>query len=163
KELLPRHMHLWTPITDKGGKTNRRTRGTGSAAKTYELEVRECAKINSALSDDIDVSSKQYLNCNKKPKRCFQGKIPGYEGFMLDAATASRLRPDSAEVIVPYLTGRELLSDFKIERWAIDFRDMDMVQASRYQFAFEHYRKYVLPEVQKSFDDTKKNASDMQE
>jgi hypothetical protein len=159
--LIPKTSRLWFRVDSEPGKKNIRKKGSGPATKEYELAFRDCAHLNSALSDDVDVSAKRTLGCNKKPKHCFQGKIPGYKGFMLDAAVASQLRRDSAEVIVPYLIGRELLDEFSIERWAIDFRDMDMIQASRFRSAFEHCKKRVMPEVKKSYEVAKKNGSDM--
>lgn len=101
------------------------------------------------------------LSCNQKPKRCFQGKIPGYDGFLIDEATAFRFRSDSAEVIFPYLTGRELLGEFRIERWVIDFGSCDMIGAARFDSAFEHCRREVLPKVQQTYADALRTQSDM--
>ena len=117
--VLPPRRRLWFTVKPTVKRAQRR--GQGPATKQYELDVRECHHINSALSDETDVSTKRSLLVNKKPKRCFQGKIPGYSGFLVDEATATFLRHDSADVVVPYLTGRELLDEFEIERWAIDF------------------------------------------
>jgi SAM-dependent methyltransferase len=142
--VLPRTFKLWSE-----GK------------KHVELACREVARINSSLSDDTDVSCKRALPCNKLPKRCFQGKIPGYSGFIVGPGVARELARDSGEVVVPYLTGRELLSEFRINRWVIDFRDMDMVEARKHALAFEHCRKYVLPEVQKARERATAEHSDM--
>jgi SAM-dependent methyltransferase len=142
--LLPRTFKLWS-----------------ESAKKRELTCREVGQINSSLSDDIDVSRKRVLACNKFPKRCFQGKIPGYSGFIVDVALARELAHDSAEVVVPYLTGRELLGEFRIDRWIIDFRDMQMLEARKYVSAFEHCGKHVLPEVQSACERAKAECSDM--
>ena len=141
---MPHNLKLWS-----------------ESAKTHELTCREVARINSALSDDVDVSGKRALACNRVPKRCFQGKIPGYSGFIVDPIVARELSRDSADVVVPYLTGRELLGDFQISRWAIDFRDMDMISARKCQSAFEYCQTYVLPEVEKAYEGAKKQHSDM--
>ena len=143
-KLVPHNFKLWS-----------------ESAKNHELTCREVTRINSALSDDIDVSGKRALACNKVPKRCFQGKIPGYSGFIIDPIVARELARDSEDVVVPYLTGRELLGDFQISRWIIDFRDMDMISARKYQSAFEHCENYVLPEVQKAYEEAKTQHSDM--
>ncbi len=160
-KLLPKKCRLWYEVPPKAEKKKIRKRGSGPETKEYELAYRECKNINSALSHEIDVSVKRTLQCNKRPKKCYQGKIPGYDGFLVDAATAKRLSRDSSEVIVPYLIGRELLSDFRIRRWAIDFRDKDIVQASRFRSAFKHCERYVLPEVQRKHKETLKKESDM--
>ena len=125
-----------------------------------QQSVREVAHINSSLSDDVDVSARATLDCNKRPKRCFQGKIPGYRGFLLDAEQRRRLSA-CHDVIRPYLTGRELLSDFRIRRWCIDFRDLDAASAREYRQAFEHCRQRVLPMVEAKLADTKTTNSDM--
>ena len=142
--LLPRIFKLWSEDNKK-----------------HELTCRAVAQINSSLSDEIDVSRKRSLSCNKIPKRCFQGKIPGYSGFIVDAVLARELARDSAEVVVPYLTGRELLGEFRVDRWIIDFRDMQMLEARKYVSAFEHCRKHVLPEVQIACEQAKAERSDM--
>ncbi len=117
--------------------------------------------INSSLSDEADVSGKVRLSCNLSPKRCFQGKIPGYDGFLLDRETANRLRLDSAEVIFPYLTGREMLDEFKIERWVIDFGNRGIIEASAFPSAFAHCRQHVLPAVERTLHEVERSDSDM--
>jgi len=160
-KLLPKKCRLWFNVdqTDKRRKVRRQN--SDPATKEYELSCRECENINSALSHEIDVSIKRSLECNKLPKRCYQGKIPGYSGFLVDTTIAKQLSVDSSKVIVPYLIGRELLGYFYIKRWAIDFRDMDMVRASTFKSAFNHCKKYVLPEVRKKYEETDKEKSDM--
>jgi SAM-dependent methyltransferase len=157
KGLLPKKRKLWSPLKQR--PRDRRRRGQGPAGKSYELAERQVPHINSALSGEIDVSGKIALLCNKKPKRCFQGKIPGYEGFMLDAKKLTGVGGVS-EIVVPYLTGRELLGQFEIDRWAIDFRDRDMLEASQFARPFEHCRKYVLPDVEASLAKEKESNGD---
>jgi hypothetical protein len=138
----------------------RRSHNGSNGERNYELSDRRVSAINSALSDDTDVSSKKSLRCNKIPKRCFQGKIPGYDGFMLDCRSLRDVGGVS-DIVVPYLTGRELLNDFKIERWAIDFRNADMPSASKHASAFEYLRKNVLPAVESAVHDARQQKSDM--
>lgn len=134
------------------GTPKKRVRARTSGAsrtrdKSYQLTFREVAVINSSLSDDVDISRKRTLGCNKSPKRCFQGKVPGYPGFMLDATAARRMASDSAAVVHPYLIGRELLDDSAVDRWAIDFRNAPLLEAQQSASAFAHVRDHVLPEV----------------
>jgi hypothetical protein len=158
--LLPKTRRLWTQMNKSGTKKTPRP-GADENQPTYELVFRDVPAINSSLSDEADVSGKVRLSCNLSPKRCFQGKIPGYDGFMLDRETASRLRLDSAEVIFPYLTGREMLDEFKIERWVIDFGNRGMVEASSFKSAFAYCKQHVLPAVEQSLRDAEAADSDM--
>jgi hypothetical protein len=160
--LLPDARRLWFKVdAPKGAKKTKRPKGSGPRHKEYELSYRDCDHINSALSDQTDLSAKRPLKCNKKPKRCFQGKIPGYDNFLLDEAQANQLRHDSAAVVFPYLTGRELLDPFRIERWAIDFGNLDMMSAASYPSAFSHCKMRVLPAVQAALEAAKSTGSDM--
>ena len=129
--------------------------------KLGEFVCRKVVEINSSLSDDVDVTSKRALPVNKSPKRCFQGKIPGYSGFVIDAVMARELMKDSAKVISPYLTGRELLSEFRIDRWIIDFRAMSMLEAQSFPSAFSYCRDHVLSEVERACERAKAEGSDM--
>lgn len=102
------------------------------------------------------------LDCNKRPKRGFQGKIPGCSGFLLDAAERGALLGDSAEVILPYLTGRELLDEFQIKRWIIDFGARDERDAARFPSAFRHVQRSVLPRVKETWEAARASGSDME-
>jgi SAM-dependent methyltransferase len=155
--ILPKKRLLWQKLE----LTVPAKRKTGMRAdKDCELTVHTGDALNSSLSLGTDVSSRIALNCNKAPKRCFQGKIPGYEGFMLTAKDVADLG-GTCEVVVPYLTGRELLDEFRIDRWAIDFRNMDMAAASAHRAAFARCRETVLPAVRATLQDAEDRRSDM--
>jgi hypothetical protein len=160
EKLLPPIRCLWTPSKKSGTRRGRVAR-RGEAACECELVPRKVIFINSSLSDDTDVSTKKTLRCNTTPKRCYQGKIPGYDGFVVDSTTALQLRRDSAEVVKPYLTGRELLDDFRITRWVIDFGNRDMVGASSFKSAFRHCEEHVLPAVEEAVRTAEAARSDM--
>ena len=147
--LLPKTKRLWSKVNP------------ADTSKQYELIYKEYNSINSSLSTGADISQKRPLECNKKPKRCFQGKIPGYDGFLIDGTVTKILKEDSAKVIKPYLTGRELLDEFKIERWAIDFDNLNMIEASAFKSAFSHCQKYVLPAVRETYEKIREDESDM--
>ena len=104
---------------------------------------------------------KRVLKYNTSPKRCFQGKIPGYSGFLLDSNERKRIAPNGSDVIFPYLTGRELLDQLKVDRWVIDFGNRNQIDAASFASEYAHVRQYVLPEVKKRYDDTVKKQSDM--
>ena len=124
------------------------------------LIAREVAQLHSSLSDQIDVSARVPLTCNRHPKRCFQGKIPGYAGFLLTEKERDSLSA-CAPVIRPYLTGRELVGDFRVRRFCIDFRDLDLPAARAYREAFSHCRQHVQPMVAQNFARAEQTGSDM--
>jgi len=158
--LVPPLKRLWFNVNQSGTGKIEGKKGF-ARIKSFDLAYRETRFINSALSDDIDVSRKKPLAINGSPKRCFQGKIPGYAGFVLDADEAQQISQDSAAVVVPYLIGRELLADFKIVRWAIDFGNRGMQEAATFKSAFAHCKLAVLPEVQRRYEDARNAGTDM--
>ncbi|MBI5761923.1 MAG: class I SAM-dependent DNA methyltransferase [Planctomycetes bacterium] len=121
--------------------------------KSYELEVHECASINSALSSQTDVSTARILKCNTEPQRVFQGQAPGHEGFYLTFDEADEMvRSDkrNKQVLYPFLNGRELVTgDGKPTRIIIDFQDVDINKASTYEIPFARIKKSVLPDREK--------------
>jgi hypothetical protein len=158
--ILPATRRLWTQPSKSATKKGKRSTADDTQSR-YELTCRDVPFINSSLSDEADVSTKQRLECNVTPKRSFQGKITGYDGFLLDTEQAEPLRKDSAAVIFPYLTGRELLDDFKLSRFIIDFGNRDMLEASAFPSAFAHCKKHVLPAVEQSVANAEHSDSDM--
>lgn len=162
-QLIPRSRRLWSVADRHSGAleiapqparlrtATKGKRGRSVKGKSYELTARTCGAINSALSDSINLATKRPLHCNKLPKRCFQGKIPGYEGFMLDRRALLALGGES-EVVVPFVTGRELLNPFRIERWAIDFGNRDLSEAAKFALPFNHVKTHVLPAVRSALD-----------
>lgn len=135
--------------------------GRAPQTRQYELHANAVPIIGAGLTADVGGAGVQPLQCNKNPKRCFQGKIPGYDGFMLDESLAEDISRDSADVVVPYLTGRELLDDFKIERWAIDFGNRSLDEASGFVAAFGHCERRVLPKVKEAAEQAINAKSDM--
>ena len=148
--LLPEKRSLWRRIEPEKEMAKRK-RGQGSAAKEYDLDMRECVRINSALSDGTDVSFAQVLVCNQKPPVCLQGVIAGYEGFVLPYEETRRIireDPKSAKVIFPFFTGRDLVTgNGQPSRYVIDLSQMDVLAAQEYSGAFAHIQTHVLPQV----------------
>ncbi|HEY8668893.1 MAG TPA: DNA methyltransferase, partial [Tepidisphaeraceae bacterium] len=161
ESLLPKQRRLWT-IVDKT-TTRSAKRGfpkTNRAAEPIEQLVRE---IPASLSLGVDYSARVPLECNRDPQRTFQGKVLGYEGFLLSREERDRLYRDSADVIYPIVTGRELLDEFRIKRWVIDFRNMPLIEAQKRRSAFEHCRACVLPDVEQKVREAEGVGSDMLE
>jgi len=134
--LLPKSRRLWFKAAQRG-------------AKDYDLDCREVAHINSALSDAVDLGKAAILGCNTLPKRVFQGVTPGHEAFVLDGDSKAMLSADgkSGAIIHPYLTGRELVAgDGTPERFLIDFQRRSILEAQSFPNAFAHVKDNVLPD-----------------
>jgi hypothetical protein len=147
---LPKVRRLWFRVEPEAASTTARRRGTGPAAKEYELDCRESPYINAALSDETDVTGARELRCNSAPQRSFNGQMLGHKGFLL---TAERYReliredPQTRAVVHPYLNGREALTGTGCpDRYVLDFGQMDQLQAAGYRAAFEWVRRHVLPD-----------------
>ena len=90
--LLPKTRKLWFKVEPSAAAKKLRKRGSGPAAKEYELDCRECDLINSALSDQTDVAGAKVLAMQyASPSVVFNGQMPGHEGFMLNAEERARL------------------------------------------------------------------------
>jgi SAM-dependent methyltransferase len=152
---LPKVRKLWFKVqTDAAAKKSRK-RGSGPATKDYQLNVRECPFINSALSDKAEVSAAQVLSCNEKPKRVFQGVTPGHDGFVLTPAEKKAIESDGAsgEVVHPYLTGREIVTgDGTPERFIIGLGRKTIIEVQKFPKAFARLKHSVLPDLQQKAD-----------
>lgn len=147
--LLPKQRRLWSKAASTSGAQAPRRRGEGPASKIFELEYCDCAEINSALSDELDVSRAATLSCNEG--RCYTGQYPRQNAFMLRASEAQALllkSPKNRDVVHPFLVGRELLSEELADRWVIDFQAMGMEDAQTYQAPFARLKQKVLPVLQ---------------
>lgn len=153
EKLLPVKRRLWCKDETPTILTKRRARGAGSAAKDYELIFREVSYINSALSDQTDLSKAFILTCNTTPQRVFQGVTPGHKGFVLTTDERAQLivkSPGGAEVIYPYLIGDEVLSGSSgTSRHVIDFGQRTILEARGFKAVFEHVKDHVLPDIER--------------
>ncbi len=139
----PRRLHIFKG-QNEAGEYAFRTVGSG--------------RISSSLSEQIDVSSALKLRTNTKPKRVFQGVIPGSEGFIVDAATAEYLLkddPENRQVLLPYLIGDDLLGEPKgmPRRWIIDFFMYDIIEIRQYSGPYKIVAESVLPVRRKNAAD----------
>jgi len=155
RKLIPAKKRLWSKVDEPSRVRARRRRGTGPAAKEYELTFRDSTRINSSLSDQTDVSGAAVLSCNTHPKVVFQGITPGHSGFVLTHKEKKSILDkdrNSAEVVFPYLIGRELVTgDGTPERFVIDFQQRDVLECQRFKSAFSRVETLVL-------DDRKRKA-----
>ncbi len=147
--LLPKTRKLWFKVEPSAAAKKLRKRGSGPAAKEYELAVRECDQINSTLSDQTDVSAVKALKCNEDPQRCFNGQMIGHEGFLLTLEQRSamiRKDPKSAQVIYTYLNGVDALTAAELDRFVIDFGQMNQLDAAAFPGVFDWIKTRVLPD-----------------
>jgi len=119
-------------------------------AKEYMFRTVELQRINSSLSDKTDVSNALQLTVNQKPKRVFQGQIPGNDKFMFTPEQAINLikRDDiSRRVLLPFLIGRDLVARFNSQpsRYVLDLSGYDLIETQSFRAAYRHIRQHVLP------------------
>ena len=149
KKLLPSTRRLWFKASPLTG-ARRRMRGSGSAAKQYELDMREVAFISSSLSDQVDVSQAAQLEVTAG--YCYTGQYPRYnDGFVLSLSDGSAMRAATLvnkDVVHPFAGGDELLDDGTVRRFVIDFQTRSIVEAQTYVVPFKHVKDEVLPYVQ---------------
>jgi type I restriction-modification system DNA methylase subunit len=110
--------------------------------------------VNSSLSLNTDVTTAKVLECNKIPKKVFQGQTHGHEGFLLSKAEGLKIlkqHPNYKEVLKPFLIGEELVGNKNAQpaRFVIDFTFKDLFEASKYKELFEILQKNVLPFIEK--------------
>ena len=118
-----------------------------------ELQKNNADEINSSLSLNIDLTGSIVLECNKKPKRVFQGQTHGHEGFLLETNVAKKIIKENKryfEVLKPYLNGEEMVSNINCQpsRFVIDFTFKDILEASTFDKVFSNISKTVLQERQ---------------
>ncbi|MCK4873983.1 MAG: class I SAM-dependent DNA methyltransferase [Phycisphaerales bacterium] len=149
--LIPDKRKLWFKVDPPPGAKKKRARGQGPATKQYELDFREADHINAALSDQTDVSVAIALTCNIKLQCSFQGVVPGYDGFAVTHQKRReliRLDACNAEVVRPWLIGRDLLTgDGTPSRSIIDFGSRDLLDAQSFSAPFAIIQQSVLPAV----------------
>lgn len=115
-----------------------------------KIEAHSVNKINSSLSLNIDVTPAKILDCNKNPKKLFQGQTHGHEGFLLPIQEAKKMikhDEKNKKVLKPYLIGEELVGGEGAlpKRFVIDFTFLDLNGASAFKVPFEIVKEKVLP------------------
>lgn len=165
--LIPEQRRLWSKVEAREEELLEEPEGNGKKAKrprtvtrgkrgkmrkdkSYELALREAAQINSALSDEMDVSGAVVLHTAQEPKRCFEGQQPGHVGFRITASERRDLlahEPTASSLIRLYINGTALLtgSHQTTPEFIIDFENRDVLAAQQYLRTFTILRQRVLP------------------
>lgn len=154
--LLPKVRRLW--------KIAEPTAGDGKR----QLVVEECDFISASLTEDSGAGETAILPCNQKPQRTFQGMTPGYSGFVLSPEESRAIiagDPRSAQVIRPYMIGRELTGRNRSpKRFIIDFDaigDTDINTIQRFPGAYRWVLQNVLPDVERKYQECVDSNSGM--
>jgi hypothetical protein len=148
--LLPSVRRLWFKVEPDARARSIGAKAGRRASKDYELSFQETDHINASLSADHDVSSALSLRANTEPKVCYVGQYPFNEGFLLAPDEARRWvheTPRDAEVLFPYMIGRDLVEDGLPSRWIIDFGQRPLFEAMSYKRPFERVQELVMPTV----------------
>ena len=148
-KLLPKQRRLWYKIAPPKEREKTRRATAVPAHKDYELAYRDTPQINSALSDQTDVSQARVLVCNTCC--CYTGQYPRHNGFMLCESDAREMLKNDTrnrEVVWPFLVGSELVAGEPIDRYVIDFQMMSIVDARSYEAPFKQLQRVVLPHIQ---------------
>ena len=120
--------------------------------KQYFLDDKPVEIINSSLQSHKDISIAKSLQSNLN--KCFSGVIPVGKGFLLNEQQVKKwIEKDSKnrEVLKLFSMGSNLAKNVygKPTRWIIDFKDMNIEEASEYLLPFEHLKTEVKPERSK--------------
>src|SRR6185312_2777370 len=102
-----------------------------------------------SLSGDTDTSGARTLSSSTAIGGCYTGQYLRHEGYLLSPAEAKEMLDDdrrNREVIWPFVIGRDMLTDGRPSRWAIDFQGRSIVEAQSYTMPFSHLRAQVLPD-----------------
>ncbi|MFT4803700.1 MAG: transcription elongation GreA/GreB family factor, partial [Psychroserpens sp.] len=105
--------------------------------------------ISSLLEDEDESPDPIKLEVNSK--FCFQGSNPYGKQFEVTKKLMQHMVGDFSEnskVIRPYIGGRELNSRIKNEpdRWIINFHEMSLNEARKFDKPFKHVEEFVKPE-----------------
>lgn len=150
---------LWRAITARDPQFPLLRHPGVPSAKDYELVPRGVEHIGPSLSDEADVSGALVLECNKEPQVAFQGVVPGYKGFAVTLDTrriAIEEEPELANVVRPYLIGRDLLTGTgRPSRGIVDFGAMEMLEAMQHGWAWQRVTDSVLPDVRATAEKAK--------
>jgi len=159
-ELLPKKRRLWQKVEPSVATKKQWKKSGKNAAKEYELSYRDVAHINSALSDQKDVTQASVLTCNTDQKVVFEGIQTGHVGFVVDAAEGNALlasNPRHSAYVKPFINGSDLLSGSYEENpeYVIDLSELDILKAAELPSLLSIPKERVLGDWEKNAADEK--------
>lgn len=123
----------------------------GHRGKAKE-RVDELDHIGPALSFNLDVTTAKSIKANRKAG-CYQGQTHGHKSFLMraDLAQLAIVKDPTGElkkVLRPFLIADELIGnkDPRPQRYVIDFRGLDVLQARKFGPAYTQLERSVLPQ-----------------
>jgi type II restriction/modification system DNA methylase subunit YeeA len=132
--------------------------------KDSDWKIDEVAVINSALSAKIDVTGAKKLNINAQSGACYQGQTHGHKGFLLTVNQAAEFITQdekNKEVILPYLTGENLLAKKPPlpQRYIIDLNHCnDIFSAMSCGSAFLYIQNNVMGDMKAKADEEREDT-----
>ncbi len=110
------------------------------------LDEKKVTYINSSLKAQADYTGARRLAENLG--KSFEGCQLAGKGFVISAENAKKWTAADArnkDVLKQMIDGKSLVNQGLDPEWVIDFNNMDLEQAGRYELPFEHVEKYVKP------------------
>jgi type II restriction/modification system DNA methylase subunit YeeA len=123
--------------------------------KILYLDNKKVDLITSSLSAATYVLEARKIKANSG--KCFQGVIPAGKDFIVSEEIVFQwAKQDSRneEILKPYSMGSNLARNpnGRTDRWIIDFNDMSIENASKYEDVFKHVKSLVKPIRDKNRD-----------
>lgn len=123
----------------------------GNRGKAEE-RVEEVDIIGPSLSFAVDVTRAKTIKANKRGG-CYQGQTHGHRAFLVPSSTAKvAISKDKTgrlgEVLRPFLIADELIGNKnpKPERYVIDFRGKNVLDAEKFGDIYDQIKASVLPQ-----------------
>lgn len=110
------------------------------------LDDHKVEHINSSLKAEADYTCAKQIPENSG--KSFEGCQLAGKGFVISSETAKNwIKADdkNKDVLKPMLDGKALVTPGIELAWVIDFNDMPLEEASKYELPFEHVKKHVKP------------------
>lgn len=114
--------------------------------------VEELDQIGPSLSFNLDVTKAKSIRANRTAG-CYQGQTHGHKSFLMKAdiakhAIAKDQTGELKRVLRPFLIADELIGnkDPRPQRYVIDFRGLDVLQARQFDVAYRQLERSVLPQ-----------------